>query len=69
MDNEELKMLRKTTLNEMDRSFDVQFWQRQGPEAIFKAAREMVIFAYKQKGWPLDERLRRDVVQVRKLRG
>ena len=33
-------------LPEMDRSFDIAYWQRQGPEAIFEAAWELVVEAY-----------------------
>jgi hypothetical protein len=39
-------MERRGILHEMDRAFDIEFWQRQGPEAIFAAAWEMVLDAY-----------------------
>ena len=29
-------------IEDMDRSFDVEYWQRQGSEAIFRAAWELV---------------------------
>jgi hypothetical protein len=29
-------------LRDMDRSFDIHYWQQQGPEAIFEAAWRMV---------------------------
>jgi|GEM_PF-1308650 len=32
-----------------DRSFDIEFWQEQGDEAIFEAAREMVELAEEAK--------------------
>jgi len=37
-------------LEDADRSFDIEFWQRQGSAAIFAAAWEMVVFANKFKG-------------------
>ncbi len=37
-------------VSETGRSFDVQFWQRQGSNAIFAAAWEMVEEAYRWKG-------------------
>jgi hypothetical protein len=43
-------MSRLTRLEDADRSFDIEFWQRQGSAAIFAAAWEMVIFATKFKG-------------------
>jgi hypothetical protein len=33
-----------------DRSFDIEFWQEQGDEAIFAAAWEMVEFAEEAQG-------------------
>ncbi|MHB8634888.1 MAG: hypothetical protein ACYC96_00275 [Fimbriimonadaceae bacterium] len=35
--------------------FDIQFWQAQGPSAIFAAAWEMVETAHKMKGRHPDE--------------
>ena len=43
-------MARLTRLEEADRSFDIEFWQRLGDNAIFAAAWEMVVFAHKFKG-------------------
>jgi hypothetical protein len=37
-------------IEEMDRSFDIEFWQRQDSEARFAAAWELVVFAQQQKG-------------------
>jgi len=45
-----LVMARLRRLEETDRSFDIEFWQRLGDEAIFAAAWEMVIFANEFKG-------------------
>ena len=38
-----------------DRSFDIEFWQRQGDAAIFTAAWEMVVFAHEFKGRDVSE--------------
>ena len=45
-----LVMERMGKLSESDRSFDIEFWQRQGSTAIFAAAWEMVVFANEFKG-------------------
>jgi len=36
-------------VSESDRSFDIEFWQRQGSTAIFAAAWELVVDAYRFK--------------------
>jgi hypothetical protein len=48
-------MSRLTRLEDADRSFDIEFWQRLGDEAIFAAAWEMVIFAQEFKGRDVGE--------------
>jgi hypothetical protein len=45
-----LVMARLKRLEEADRSFDIEFWQRLGDEAIFATAWEMVVFAHEFKG-------------------
>lgn len=45
-----LKMSRLKRLEDADRSFDIEFWQRLGDAAIFAAAWDMVVFANKFKG-------------------
>ena len=58
-------MERKGRIEDLDRSFDVDYWQRLGPEAIFSAAWEMVVQAWKLKGRSADElRLQRTVERV-----
>ncbi len=42
-------------LKDMDRSFDIEFWQRQGDAAIFRAAWEMVEMYYRDRGLDLNE--------------
>ena len=41
---------RRGRLEELDRSFDVAFWQKQSPEARFAAAWELIVYASKVKG-------------------
>lgn len=36
-------MERTGRIEDLDRSFDIEYWQRQGPAAIFEAAWEMVV--------------------------
>lgn len=49
-------------LAEMDRSFDIEFWQRQGDAAIFQAAWELVEFYLRDRGASPDEyRLQRTI--------
>lgn len=55
-------MERYGPLHEMDRSFDVAYWQRLGSAAIFEAAWQMVVEAQARRPGGLDElRLRRTV--------
>ena len=54
-------------LADMDRSFDIAYWQRQGPDAIFAEAWKMVVEAYQLKNEPIDARLRRDIERFGKL--
>ncbi len=49
---------------------DVDFWQAQGPEAIFRAAWELAVTAHELKGGSVDElRLQRPAVVVRQAPG
>ncbi|MGH9898634.1 MAG: hypothetical protein ACRD4L_07280 [Pyrinomonadaceae bacterium] len=49
-------------LDGLDRSFDIEFWQRQDSAARFTAAWEMVVFAHKRKGGDVSElRLQRTI--------
>ena len=57
-------------LSEMDRSFDIEFWQRQGDKAIFEAAWEMVKFYMRDRGMASDGfRLQRTVENFQRTRG
>jgi len=48
-------MERLVRLEDADRSFDIEFWQRQDDAAIFAAAWAMVVLAHKLKGRDLNE--------------
>ena len=48
-----------------DRAFDIEFWQKQGDEAIFRAAWEMVIAAEEFKHGRAP-RLQRNVTRVQR---
>lgn len=55
-------------LQEDDRSFDQEFWQRQGVEAIFAAAWEMVRDYERLHGRTGDLRMDRSVGRITRLR-
>ena len=56
-------------LAEIGRSFDVAYWQRLGPAAIFEAAWELVVQAHSQRPGGEDElRLRRTVESFQRER-
>jgi hypothetical protein len=42
-------------LSEMDRSFDIAYWQRLGPAAIFEAAWQMIVEAHSGRPGGADE--------------
>jgi hypothetical protein len=48
-------------LADMDRSFDVDYWQRLGPHAIFEAAWQIIDVHSQKPGGADDLRLRRSV--------
>jgi hypothetical protein len=57
-------------LQEMDRSFDIEFWQRQGDAAIFRAAWEMVELYHRDRGLdPNELRLQRTVENFQRKAG
>ncbi|MFN7937846.1 MAG: hypothetical protein U0R19_31240 [Bryobacteraceae bacterium] len=62
-------MERKGRIEDMDRSFDVEYWQRQGSTAIFAAAWQMVVDAHLWKGGSESElELQRTVESVQRKR-
>jgi hypothetical protein len=48
-------MERKGRIEDLDRSFDIEFWQRQGTAAIFAAAWELVKLYHSDRGVNVDE--------------
>ena len=60
-------MERKGKLSELDRSFDLKFWQAQSPNARFQAAWELIQHAWKVKGNDVRQlRLQRSVESYQK---
>lgn len=60
-----LVMMRVGKVEEMDRSFDIEFWQNQTDEEKFNAAWELVVFAHSLKGQNESElRLQRSVERI-----
>ena len=53
---------------EMDKSFDIEYWQRQGDRAIFQAAWEMVEFYLRDRKIN-ESRLQRTVENFQRTRG
>jgi hypothetical protein len=48
-------MERYGRLRDMDRSFDIAYWQRLGPQAIFEAAWQIVVVAHSRRPGGSDE--------------
>jgi hypothetical protein len=60
-------MERYGTMRELDRSFDIEYWQRQGDAAIFRAAWELVEAYWRAQGRNPDElRLQRSIEAFQK---
>lgn len=61
-------MERVGTIAQMDRSFDFDYWQRQGDAAIFRAAWELVETYWRDRGNDPDElRLQRSVETFQRM--
>lgn len=61
-------MERKGRIEDLDRSFDVEYWQRLGPSAIFKAAWELIELHHRQSGRDINElRVQRSVEKFGRL--
>ncbi len=57
-----VKVARRGKLEDLDRSFDIQFWQSQTPAARFQATWELILHVAKVKGLDVRElRLQRSV--------
>ena len=55
-------------IKDMDRSFDYEFWQRQGTAAIIDAALELIHLYYQEHGIR-DTRIQRTVEHFQRTRG
>jgi hypothetical protein len=63
-------MERKGKIEDLDRSFDLEFWRAQTDTARFEAAWELVIIAHKMKGRDVNQlRLQRSVETFQRLPG
>jgi hypothetical protein len=61
-------MERFGTIDQLDRSFDIEYWQRQGDAAIFRAAWELVEAYWRDRGRDPDElRLQRSVEAIQRF--
>ncbi len=61
---------RKGRLEELDRSFDLQFWQNQTSQMRFQAAWELIVHAWRVKGKDVRQlRLHRSVEYFQKIQG
>ena len=59
---EPIIMERRGRLEDLDRSFDIQYWQAQPPQARFQAAWELVLHVAKVQGLDVHQlRLQRSV--------
>lgn len=59
--------VRKGKIQEMDRSFDLEFWQAQPPKARFDAVWELIVFAAKVKGKDVRQlRLQRSIANFQR---
>ena len=57
-------------IEDLDRSFDIEFWQRQGTTAIFSAAWELIKLYHASLGENVDDlRLQRSVESFQRLPG
>jgi hypothetical protein len=67
-ENGDFTMMRHgKNIKDMDRSFDIEFWQRQGTEAIFDAAFELIHLYYEEHGIR-DTRIQRTVEHFQRTR-
>jgi hypothetical protein len=61
-----LVMERIGKVSESGRSFDIEFWQRQGSTAIFAAAWELVVDAYRFKNRESELTFQRSVESIKR---
>ncbi len=62
-------MMRRGRIQDLDRSFDLQFWQNQEPKARFTAAWELIVHVWRAKGHDVRQlRLQRSVEAFQRQR-
>lgn len=62
------KFVEVRPISEGATDLDIAFWQKQGPDTIFKAAWELVVDAHMLKGGNADElRLQRSAFSIRPI--
>jgi hypothetical protein len=55
-------MMRRGRIEDLDRSFDLKFWQNQTPQSRFAAAWELIVHTWRVKGHDVRQlRLQRSV--------
>ena len=63
-------MERLGRVEELDRSFDIEFWQKQSSTARFRATWEMIVFANSRRGKDESElRLQRNIESLQRREG
>lgn len=69
--NNRLVMTKLSTLEDsQDRSFDIEFWQRQDDTARLNAVWELVVLAHELKGRDVSElRLQRTIESIKRREG
>jgi hypothetical protein len=61
---------RRGKINELDRGFDLDFWQAQSPEARFNASWELIVHYVKVKGLDVRQlQLQRSLETFQRQRG
>ncbi len=64
---QKIRMEHKGQLKNLDRSFDLLYWQKQSPRAKFDATWELILHAYRVKGHDVRQlRLQRSVESFQK---
>jgi hypothetical protein len=62
-------MMRFGRIEEMDRSFDLEFWQQQDASARFRAVEELKNYYLKRHGRENERRLQRTVGSLQRMSG
>ena len=68
-ENGAMTMMRFGRIEEMDRSFDLEFWQSQDAAARFRAVDELIHYYLKRQGRENERRLQRSVGSLQRIPG